>query len=45
MCPQTGQRTDAKYLPQCWQDFAFWPTSLPQLSQKKRGFLLNFALV
>jgi len=40
MCPQLGQRTDAKYLPQFRQDFSFWPTSWPQLSQKKRGFLL-----
>jgi len=40
MYPQPGQRTDAKNLPQCRQAFSFWPTSLPQLSQKKRGFLL-----
>jgi hypothetical protein len=36
--PHLGLRTDAKNLPQCGQVLTFLPTSVPQLSQKKRGF-------
>jgi hypothetical protein len=37
--PQEGQRIDAKNLPQWGQALVSRSTSLPQLSQKKRGFL------
>ena len=35
--PQAGQLTDAKYLPHFGQFFASLGTSIPQVSQKKRG--------
>jgi hypothetical protein len=35
--PQTGQRTDAKNLPQWGQAGSSRSTSVPQLSQKNRG--------
>jgi hypothetical protein len=41
--PHLGQRTDAKKRPQRGQLAAAIDTSAPQLSQKKRGFLLPIA--